>query len=130
VEFKLDQADNTPKLMEINGRFWGSLQLAIDAGVDFPSILLQTVTGEPVQPVDAYRIGVKSRWLLGDFDALLMQLVRSPEDLHLAHGHDGKLHSIVNFMKLWQKDLHYGVQRFSDMRPGLYEVIRWFTRPD
>ena len=36
VEFKRDARDGVPKLMEINGRFWGSLQLAIDAGVDFP----------------------------------------------------------------------------------------------
>jgi hypothetical protein len=35
VEFK-DDGVNPPCLMEINGRFWGSLQLAIDAGVDFP----------------------------------------------------------------------------------------------
>ncbi len=36
VEFKQDAATGTPYLMEINGRFWGSLQLAIDSGVDFP----------------------------------------------------------------------------------------------
>ena len=41
VEFKADNRDGRPKLMEINGRFWGSLQLAIDAGVDFPAILLR-----------------------------------------------------------------------------------------
>ena len=35
VEFKVTE-DGTPYLMEINTRFWGSLQLAIDAGVDFP----------------------------------------------------------------------------------------------
>lgn len=39
VEFKVDPRDNVPKLMEINPRFWGSLPLAIKAGVDFPYIL-------------------------------------------------------------------------------------------
>jgi predicted ATP-grasp superfamily ATP-dependent carboligase len=39
VEFKVDPRDNVPKLMEINPRFWGSLPLAIRAGVDFPYIL-------------------------------------------------------------------------------------------
>jgi hypothetical protein len=34
VEFKIDAFTGTPYLMEINGRFWGSLQLAIDAGID------------------------------------------------------------------------------------------------
>jgi predicted ATP-grasp superfamily ATP-dependent carboligase len=39
VEFKRDAATGKPFLMEVNGRFWGSLQLAIDAGVDFPRLL-------------------------------------------------------------------------------------------
>jgi predicted ATP-grasp superfamily ATP-dependent carboligase len=34
VEFKKDQRDGTHKL--INAKFWGSLDLAIAAGVDFP----------------------------------------------------------------------------------------------
>ena len=36
MEYKQDRRTGTPLLMEVNGRFWGSLQLAIDAGVDFP----------------------------------------------------------------------------------------------
>jgi predicted ATP-grasp superfamily ATP-dependent carboligase len=37
VEFKQDERDGIPKLMEINGRFWDSLQPPFDAGVDFPT---------------------------------------------------------------------------------------------
>ncbi|HUR37755.1 MAG TPA: ATP-grasp domain-containing protein, partial [Terriglobales bacterium] len=39
VEYKDDIADGIPKLMEVNGRFWGSLQLATNAGVNFPLTL-------------------------------------------------------------------------------------------
>ena len=35
VEYRHDPSTGRCCLMEINGRFWGSLQLAIDAGVDF-----------------------------------------------------------------------------------------------
>ena len=44
-------------LMEINGRLWGSLQLAIDAGVDFPrcSSAPRWVTG--CEAVDAFQGG-------------------------------------------------------------------------
>lgn len=35
VEFRVAE-DGTGYLMEVNPRFWGSLQLAIDSGVDFP----------------------------------------------------------------------------------------------
>src|SRR5439155_25387070 len=39
VEFR--RAPGGPAyLMEVNPRLWGSLQLAIDAGVDFPSMLV------------------------------------------------------------------------------------------
>ena len=38
VEWKLDPRDGKPKLMEINPRFWGSLELAVRAGVDFPTL--------------------------------------------------------------------------------------------
>ena len=31
--------------MEVNGRFWGSLQLAIDAGVDFPFLACSSRRG-------------------------------------------------------------------------------------
>jgi len=62
VEFKVS-ADGTPYLMEVNARFWGSLQLAIDAGVDFPWLLYQLATGRDVESDDDYVTGVKSRWL-------------------------------------------------------------------
>ena len=84
VEFKVDRQSNVPMLMEINGRFWGSLQLAIDAGLNFPYLLYQAMNGMPVAvPNNAYRIGTKSRWLIGDLDHLLLRLTKSNSELHL-----------------------------------------------
>ena len=62
VEFKIDSRDDVPKLMEINGRFWGSLHSAITCGVDFPSLFFDTVMGVDVEPVLKYKIGRKSRY--------------------------------------------------------------------
>ncbi len=54
VEFKHDPATGRSWLMEINGRFWGSIQLAIAAGVDFPWLYVrQALTGAAPGPVDA-----------------------------------------------------------------------------
>ena len=59
VEFKVERETGIPQLMEINGRFWGSLQLAIDAGINFPFLLYQLATHQPVAvPVHGYQIGV------------------------------------------------------------------------
>ena len=60
VEFKQDVRDGIPKLMEINGRFWGSLQLAIDAGVDFPALLVRGVEPTRVEPQAPYRSGSRA----------------------------------------------------------------------
>jgi predicted ATP-grasp superfamily ATP-dependent carboligase len=45
-EFKGDASDGRYVLMEINGRFWGSLSLAIEAGVDFPRLLYEMLVYE------------------------------------------------------------------------------------
>src|SRR5262249_42882381 len=45
VEYKIDATTGVPYLMEINGRFWGSLQLAVDAGVNFPELLVSLALG-------------------------------------------------------------------------------------
>jgi len=60
VEFKL--TSDGPQLMEVNGRVWGSLPLAIASGVDFPAALADLLTGRAVAPHTAsYRAGVRRR---------------------------------------------------------------------
>ncbi|RLI18894.1 hypothetical protein DRO54_09520 [Candidatus Bathyarchaeota archaeon] len=71
VEFRLDERDFAPKFMEINARFWGSLQTAILAGVDFPYLLYKLATEGNVPAVNNYKIGVKNRWLSGDIQHLI-----------------------------------------------------------
>jgi predicted ATP-grasp superfamily ATP-dependent carboligase len=72
IEFKWDDEENRPKLIEVNARFWGSLNLAIRAGVDFPFLLYRLALGETVAGPAEYRIGLKSRRELGDLDHLLV----------------------------------------------------------
>ena len=70
VEFR-DDGIGEPCLMEVNGRFWNSLQLAIDAGVDFPRLWVSVLKGERVEQVSDYAEGVTLRWLWGDVKRLL-----------------------------------------------------------
>jgi predicted ATP-grasp superfamily ATP-dependent carboligase len=126
VEYKLDAATGTPYLMEINGRFWGSLQLAVDAGVDFPRLLVEHALGRPVAPVTRYRTGVRSRWWWGDVDHLLARLRRTPEELALPPGSPGRLAAARDFLMLWRPGDRNEVFRLSDPRPQLRETIEWF----
>jgi len=65
VEFRI-RADGTPVFLEVNGRFWNSLALAVYAGVDFPALVARLAIDGDVQRVTAYRVGVRCRWWLGD----------------------------------------------------------------
>lgn len=44
VEFRRDARDGRFKLLEVNPRFWGSLPLAVAAGVDFPAVYYRLAT--------------------------------------------------------------------------------------
>jgi predicted ATP-grasp superfamily ATP-dependent carboligase len=64
VEWKADPRDGSFKLMEINPRFWGSLELAVRSGVDFPVLYARHALGEAPSSLPAYRDGVRCRWLV------------------------------------------------------------------
>ena len=128
VEFKRDARDGTPKLMEINGRFWGSLQLAIDAGVDFPALLIQMLDDPSVAAVSGYRTGVRSRWFWGDVDALLMRLTKRAERERLPPGERGRWRALGAFLQWQGPDCRFEVLRLDDIRPWLLESWRWFSR--
>ena len=122
VEFKVS-AEGTPYLMEVNGRFWGSLQLAIDAGVDFPWLLYQMAIGENPGNVKPYITGIKCRWLLGDLVSLWKVLINSgPRPRPLPFG---KVESIVQFLNFNEKASRYEVNRWGDLKPFWLEVTQY-----
>jgi predicted ATP-grasp superfamily ATP-dependent carboligase len=65
VEFRRDSG-HRPLLMEVNARLAGTIENAIHSGVDFPLLIWQWATGQPVDRVAGYRTGVRTRWLHGD----------------------------------------------------------------
>ena len=126
VEFKVDRTSGIPMLMEINGRFWGSLQLATDAGLNFPHLLYQMASGESVALFSRpYRIGVKSRWLLGDLDHLLLRLTKSKAQLTLDSRAPSRWRCLAEFFRFFQRDLHYEIERWDDLGPALVEYRTW-----
>lgn len=119
VEFRV-AADGTPYLMEVNARLWGSLQLAVDAGVDFPWLLyLSTVATELPETAD-YCTGVRLRWLLGDVDNLVIQL----RDSTLS-GAD-RLRAVTTFVaSCFDRRSRQEVFRLSDPLPAVHEIREW-----
>jgi predicted ATP-grasp superfamily ATP-dependent carboligase len=117
VEFKVTP-EGTPYLIEINGRFWGSLQLAIEAGVDFPWLLYRVALGEPVEPVEDYAVGMRNLWLLGDLDHLYLRL---REHSGLAE----KIRVVRAFLSMFESGTRHEVNRWDDVRPFLRETARY-----
>jgi predicted ATP-grasp superfamily ATP-dependent carboligase len=126
IEYKIDGRTGTPYLMEINGRFWGSLQLAIDAGVDFPNLLL-TVALDGARPrIPEYRVGVRSRWWWGDVDQLVTRLRRSAQTLALPENSPTRWQAVREFMRLGGAADHNEILRLDDPWPFVRETIDWF----
>lgn len=123
VEYRVSDADGVPYLMEVNGRFWGSLQLAIDAGVDFPALLVAAALGNDPDPVDRYRTGLRSRWCWGDVDHLLA-LLRGATPT----GDGGRrelLSDLAHVIVPWRPGERTEVLRVRDPAPFLRETRQW-----
>jgi predicted ATP-grasp superfamily ATP-dependent carboligase len=125
VEFKEDAKTGTPYLMEVNGRFWGSLQLAVDAGVDFPEMLVRVTLGEHVEPVSSYRVGLRSRWLWGDLDHLIWVLRRGRAHRGAHPEIPGPSAAIGRFLVPWRPGDRFEVLRASDPWPFVRESVEW-----
>lgn len=77
VEYRV-RADGTPVFLEINGRFWNSLALAVHAGVDFPLGVARIAEHGDTEPLAPGVAGVRARWLLGDLRHLAAVLRGAP----------------------------------------------------
>lgn len=114
VEFRVDPRDNIPKLMEINARPWGSIQLPISAGVDFPYLLYKLALGEKVEKIQTYREGLRFRWLIpGD----IMHFVTNPKRLDL----------IPDFFNFFDNGVTDAVIDKDDPFPVLGKVLTGLT---
>ena len=117
VEFKLDERNNKPVLLEVNPRFWGSVYQAIAAGVDFPYLLYEMAVNGDVKPVFNYRVGVKTRFIFKDFLALSSNLIQS----------NNRCQTLKDFVKFYEKDLYYDTLSKEDIVPGImffYQSIK------
>jgi predicted ATP-grasp superfamily ATP-dependent carboligase len=122
LEYKQDAATGRCFLVEVNGRFWGSLQLAVDAGVDFPYLSYQLAQGRRPEVPRTYRVGVSNRWLLGDLDHLLLRLFRRDRDLRLPDAAPSRLRTLIEFVKSTRPGMPDQVLSRDDGRPFRYEL--------
>ncbi len=110
VEYKQDPRDAEFKLLEINPRFVGSLQLAISAGVDFPNLLCRAFLGGTRPPTPEYPDGVMCRWLLpGD----LLHFATNPNRMSLE----------PSFFRFRDPNLSYDICSWEDFGPVVGRLL-------
>jgi predicted ATP-grasp superfamily ATP-dependent carboligase len=74
VEYRYDPASGRSALMEINGRFWGSLPLAYHAGASFPWLVYQSLGLGRLLHQNPYRAGLRCRFMIPETKRLLRVL--------------------------------------------------------
>jgi hypothetical protein len=107
--------------MEFNARLWGSLQLAVDAGVDFPRLLVEAALGRRPATVERFALGVRSRWELGDLDHAIA-LARGHAD---TRGRSGLRAALAVLLRPAGPRSRWEVLRAGDPRPALHELRAW-----
>ncbi len=127
VEFKQNPENGEFILIEINGRFWGSLPLAVAAGADFPYQLYQLYTAQPIE-TKPYRTEIYCRKLSSDL-RWLEAVARKDADPRLvtipALGD-----AMKDLLKVFSPRHYFDAQSFSDLKPGfvdLWQIVRSYT---
>ncbi len=113
IEYRWDPKTDMFWFMEINGRFWGSLPLAIRAGADFPAALISSELGG-VKPFDStYRTGLFARNVVKDFRWVF-----------LTQGVFGVLkHGVIALFRFFSWQEIWDTFQWNDPRPFFVECM-------
>jgi len=124
VEFKVGKLG--PALMEINGRIWGSIPLAVRSGMDFPALLaelhLRGASAITPQLNSNYKIGVRCRDLQRDLmwiTSVLMQR-RKYKFLEIPT----RKRAVLAMLGLFNPRRKFDLLTLNDPLPGLAELPR------
>jgi predicted ATP-grasp superfamily ATP-dependent carboligase len=128
VEFKAGKSG--AKLMEINGRVWGSLPLAVASGVDFPAMLAELYLNgadATTRQLDMnYKVGVRCRDLQRDMMWIASVLLRRQRYSFLAM--PGRKRAILALLGIFNPRRKFDLLSLSDPLPGLAELPRIVTK--
>ena len=118
LEFKYNDSTNQFVLLEINGRFWGSLPLAVASGMDFPYYLYELLVEGKKTVKTQYTVGVYCRNIRSDFGWLRQNLSTRPSKYNNALPFWKVACDIRNILLMRE---HYDTFVLDDMRPGFCE---------
>lgn len=121
VEFRRD-SEGVPHLMEINPRLSASVEIAVRCGVDFPYLLYQWASGEPIDRVNGYRAGVWMRYLKGDITTTIASFQQRGRP-----GVAKPAQAVLDFGLSFFKPMGYDYVDWTDLLPAVKATTN-FTR--
>jgi len=113
VEFRRDSA-GVPYLMEINPRLSASVEIAVRCGVDFPHLLYQWASGEPIDTIAAYRTGAWMRHLQGDIMTTIAAFLQRGRP-----GVASPTQAVLGFGLSFLRPMSYDYVDWKDLRPAI-----------
>lgn len=124
VEFKKNPMTGLLYLMEINGRPWGSLQLPVYAGYDYPKAVADwLLAGKiPEKNLD-FKKNITCRWLVADLNHLENVKEGCPPGWPVPYPSLAK--AVLDVLIPWYPGLCYDHLSWADPWPGLAELFHW-----
>ncbi len=124
VEFKVGRSG--AKLMEINGRVWGSLPLAVHSGMDFPARLVELLLYGPpkasTSPASDYVIGLRARTL--ELELIWIATVLRGKRRYPFLAIPSRWQGMLALMELLNPTYKFDILSLEDLRPGLAEILK------
>ncbi len=124
VEFKVGACG--PKLMEINGRVWGSLPLAVRSGVDFPGGLADLYLYGPPKngaaPATRYAVGMRVRNL--ELDLVWIASVLRGKRRYPFLAMPSRWQALAALLELLHPAYKQDIFSLDDPWPGLAEMFK------
>lgn len=117
VEFRRDRRTGAFVLMEINPRFWGSLPLAIHAGVGFPLLYVDLAKSGECEHVADYHKDVSSQFVRGEMQHLL-SLISDEYPSYVAK--PGMLKSLLSILRTVPRS-SFDMLDINDPAPFFYD---------
>ena len=124
VEYK-ETADGRLILMEVNGRPWGSIGLAVACGIDYPRHLIEWCLQGTLPPQEiSYPENVICRRVVGELTHLSNLRAGPPPNWPAAYPNFWT--SLFTMALPWRPGMCYDDFWLSDMSPGIAGIRNWF----
>ena len=126
VEYKRTP-DGRLVLMEINGRPWGSIGLAVACGIDYPRYLIDWCLEGKLPPEKIrYRGNILCRRAVGELTHL--SNIRAGRPRNWPGSYPGFWPTLMQMALPWRPGMCYDDLWISDLRPGIAGLRNWFQR--